>query len=235
MKTIPFFEKIIETLSPLNPQPMKTYRGEDITQFEKIETEMMTHDMKCFEADKLDKIITIKADIMGGKIVVWGITIVPTDEYPLPLFTSEIVQAVNHLSLRADLIPLADLARDMEYLDKYMVPMEGIWKKYKDIEGIGRERYLWHMVMLSPFYTFGKVKYDIEDIEEKSLDITIDYLTLYTKLWAEAEKADPAYMESLNGRKRSILKTMMEKDPGEGPLKKALGAEKAHKILSLLF
>jgi len=235
MKTIPFFEKIIETLSPLNPQPMKTYRGEDITQFEKIETEMMTHHMQCFEADKLDKIITIKADIMGGKIVVWGITIVPTDEYPLPLFTSEIVQAVNHLSLRADLIPLADLARDMEYLDKYMVPMEEIWKKYKDIEGIGRERYLWHMVMLSPFYTFGKVKYDIEDIEEKSLDITIDYLTLYAKLWAEAEKADPAYMESLNGRKRSILKTMMEKDPGEGPLKKALGAEKAHKILSLLF
>ena len=235
MKTIPFFEKIIETLSPLNPQPMKTYRGEDITQFEKIETEMMIHDMKCFEADKLDKIITIKADIMGGKIIVWGITIVPTDEYPLPLFTSEIVQAVNHLSLRADLIPLADLARDMEYLDKYMVPMEEIWKKYKDIEGIGRERYLWHMVMLSPFYTFGKVKYDIEDIEEKSLDITIDYLTLYTKLWAEAEKADPAYMESLNGRKRSILKTMMEKDPGEVPLKKALGAEKAHKILSLLF
>ena len=235
MKTIPCFEKIIETLSPLNPRPMKTYRGEDITQFEKIETEMMIHDMKCFEADKLDKIITIKADIMGGKIIVWGITIVPTDEYPLPLFTSEIVQAVNHLSLRADLIPLADLARDMEYLDKYMVPMEEIWKKYKDIEGIGRERYLWHMVMLSPFYTFGKVKYDIEDIEEKSLDITIDYLTLYTKLWAEAEKADPAYMESLNSRKRSILKTMMEKDPGEGPLKKALGAEKAHKILSLLF
>jgi len=188
MKAIPFFEKIIETLSPLNPRPMKTYRGEDITQFEKIETEMMIHDMKCFEADKLDKIITIKADIMGGKIIVWGITIVPTDEYPLPLFTSEIVQAVNHLSLRADLIPLADLARDMEYLDKYMVPMEEIWKKYKDIEGIGRERYLWHMVMLSPFYTFGKVKYDIEDIEEKSLDITIDYLTLYTNYGLKQKK-----------------------------------------------
>ena len=235
MKTIPFFEKIIETLSPLNPQPMKTYRGEDITQFEKIETEMMTHHMRCYEADKLDKIITIKADIMGGKIVVWGATIVPTDEYPLPLFTSEIVQAVNHISLRADLIPLADLARDMAYLEKYMLPMEEIWEKYKNIEGIGRERYLWHMVMLSPFYTFGKLKYDIENIEEKSLNITTDYLTLYTKLWAKAEKADPAYMESLNGRKRSILKTMMEKDPGEGPLKKALGAEKAHKILSLLF
>ena len=235
MKTIPCFEKIIETLSPLNPRPMKTYRGEDVTQFEKIETEMMIHDMKCFEADKIDKIITIKADIMGGKLIVWGTTIVPTDEYPLPLFTSEIVQAVNHLSLRADLIPLADLARDTAYLEKYMVPMEEIWKKYKDIEGMGRERYLWHMVMLSPFYTFGKLKYDLENIEEKSLDITIDYLKLYTKLWAETEKADPAYMESLNARKRVILATMMEKDPGEGPLKKALGAEKAHKILSLLF
>lgn len=235
MNTIPFFEKIIETLSPLNPKPMKTYRGEDITQFQDIETDMMTHHMRCFEADKLDKIILIKADIMGGKIVVWGATIVPADEYPLPLFTSEIVQAVNHLSLRADLIPLADLARDTAYLEKYMEPMEEIWQKYKDIEGMGRERYLWHMVMLSPFYTFGKIKYDIENIEEQSLNVTIDYLTLYTKFWAETEKADPVYMESLNDRKRCMLKTMMENDPGEGPLKKALGAEKAQKILSLLF
>jgi hypothetical protein len=32
-----------------------------------------------------------------------------------------------------------------------------------------------------------------------------------------------------------MLKTMMENDPGEGPLKKALGEEKAKKLLSLLF
>ena len=235
MQTIPYFEKIIETLSSLNPRPMKMYRGEDITQFEKIETEMMIYDMKCFEADKVDKIIILKADILGGKIIVWGTTIVPTDEYPLPLFASEIVQAVNHLSLRADLIPLADLACDMAYLEKYVVPMKELWEKYKDIEGMGRERYLWQMVMLSPFYTFGKLKYDIEHIREKSLEITVDYLKLYTKFWSETEKGDSAYMKALNARKRYMLKTMMENDPGEGPLKKSLGAEKAHRILSLLF
>jgi hypothetical protein len=42
-------------------------------------------------------------------------------------------------------------------------------------------------------------------------------------------------MELLNGRKRDMLKIMQENDPGEGPLRKALGEEKAHKILSLLF
>lgn len=235
MKTIPYFERIIETLKPLNSRPMKTYRGEDIAQFEKIETEMMVHTMKCFEADKLDKIINIKADIMGGKIVVWGTTIVPTDEYPLPMFAAEIVQAVNHLSLRADLIPLADCGRDMEYTEKYMVPMEEIWKKYKDIKGAGMERYLWQRVMLSPFYTYGKFKYDIENIEGTALEAIIDYLKLYIKLWSEAEKADPGYMILLNGRKREMLKIMMENDPGEGPLRKALGEEKAKKILALLF
>ncbi|HUT83599.1 MAG TPA: hypothetical protein VMX95_03030 [Thermodesulfobacteriota bacterium] len=235
MKTIPYFEKILETLTPLNPRPMKTYRGEDISRFEKIETDMMTHDLRCFKADKVDKIITLKADIMGGKLIVWGTTIVPADEYPLPLFTSEIVQAANHLSLRADLIPLADCGRDMEYLEKYMAPMEEIWKKHKDIAGMGTERYLWQRVMLSPFYAYGKCKYDIENIEEKALEITMEYLKLYTKFWAEAQKADSAYMELLNGRKRAMLKTMMENDPGEGPLKKALGEETARKILALLF
>jgi len=235
MKAIPYFEKILETLTPLNLRPMKTYRGEDITRFKKIETDMMTQELRCFEADKVEKIITLKADILGGKIIVCGTTIVPTDEYPFPLFTSEIVQAVNHLSLRADLIPLADCGRDMEYLEKYMVPMEEIWKKYKDIAGMGTERYLWQKVMLSPFYAYGKCKYDIENIEEKALEITMEYLKLYTKFWAEAQKADPAYMELLNGRKRAMLKTMMENDPGEGPLKKAFGEETARKILALLF
>ena len=235
MKTIPYTERIIETLAPLNPKSMTTYRGDDITQFERIESDMMIHTMRCFETDKLDKIVTLKADIMDGKIIVWATTIVPTDEYPLPIFTSEVVQAVNHLSLRVDLIPLADCGRDMEYLEKYMVPMEAIWERYKDIDGMRPEKYLWHRVMLSPFYTFGKIKYDVENIEERSLDITTDYLNLYIKFCSEAEKADPSYMELLNGRKKDMLKTMLKNDPGEGPLKKALGKEKAEKLLALLF
>ncbi len=235
MKDIPYFERVIEAEKPLTPRPMKTYQGDDITEFEKIETDMMVHTMKCFEADKLDKIINIKADIMGGKIIVWATTIVPADEYALPMFTAEIVQAVNHLSLRADLIPLADCGRDMDYLEKYMVPMKELWKKYKDLEGAGMEKYLWQRVMLSPFYVFGKFKYEIENIEETALEAVIDYLNLYIKFWSEAEKKDPSYMELLNGRKRDMLKIMLENDPGEGPLRKALGAEKAHKILSLLF
>ena len=126
MKTIPYFDQIMETLLPLNARPMKTYRGDDITQFEKIETEIMTHYLRCFEADKLDKIITMKAEIQGGKVIVWGSTIVPADEYSLPIFVSEIAQTVNHLSLIVDLIPLADCAQEKDYLEKYMVPLEDV-------------------------------------------------------------------------------------------------------------
>ena len=43
MQTIAYTDRIIEALTPLNPTPMTTYRGDDITQFEKIETEMMVH------------------------------------------------------------------------------------------------------------------------------------------------------------------------------------------------
>ena len=92
MKDIPYFERVIEAQKPFNPRPMKKYRDYDITEFEEIETEMMKYSMKCFEADKLDKIINIKADIMGGKIIVWATTIVPADEYAIPLFTAEVVQ-----------------------------------------------------------------------------------------------------------------------------------------------
>jgi hypothetical protein len=234
MKAIPYFERLVEALSPLKPRPMKTYRGKDITELGRIEVEMMSRDMRCFEADKLDKIVSIKADIMGGKLIVWATNIVPTDEYPLPIFTSELAQAASHVSLRADLHPLADCARDKDYFEKYMMPMEDIWKKYRDLEGAGIERYPWVRVMTSPFYAYGKFKYD-ETIEDTTLDATVDYLKLYVKLWSETEKGDPAYMTSLNERKRAILQTYRERDPGQGPSRKALGEEKSRQAMELLF
>jgi hypothetical protein len=115
------------------------------------------------------------------------------------------------------------------------MPMESLWKKYKDIEGSGIERYTWQRVMLSPFYAYGKYKYSIENIEEKALEISIEYLKLYTKLWAEVQPADPGYMELLNDRKKIMLKTMLDYDPGEMWLRQSLDQETAHRILALLF
>ncbi len=235
MKTIPYYERIYEALAPFDPQPMTTYNGEDITEFKEIKTEMMTQYLRIFSADKVDKIVSLTTEILGGKIVVHGTTIVPTDEYPFPLFTSELVQAVNHLSLRVDFIPLADLACDEDYMEKYITPMEDLWKRHRDIEGAGIERYVWQRVMLSPYYSYGKFKYSVDSIEETSLEITVDYLKLYAQLWADVQKADPDYMMALNNRKKTMLNTMLEYDPGEGPLKQELGAEKAKKILALLF
>jgi hypothetical protein len=69
MKSIPYYERVVEALAPLNPQRMTEYDGDDITQYEKIETEMMTQYLKVFKADKLKKITTITSEIMGGKIM----------------------------------------------------------------------------------------------------------------------------------------------------------------------
>ncbi|MBW1838508.1 MAG: hypothetical protein JRI49_01125, partial [Deltaproteobacteria bacterium] len=152
MKTIPYYDRIMETLSPLNPRPMKAYRGEDITELERIEVELMVYEMRCFETDKLDKIVTIKADIMEGKLVIHAMNIMPHDEYPLPIFTSEIIQAVNQVSLRVDFIPLADCAMDMDYFKRFLMPMEPIWKECKDLEGAGIERHSFARILTSPFY-----------------------------------------------------------------------------------
>jgi hypothetical protein len=235
MKKIPYYDRIVEALAPLNPQRMTEYNGEDITDVEEIKLEMMTQQLRAFKADKIAKILTLTTEVMDGKIVVYGTTIIPEDNYPLPIFTSEVVFTATHLSLRVDLIPLADLARDEEYLEKYIMPMEDLWKKYKGIEGAGIERYVWQRVQLSPFYTYGKYKYDIENIGEKALDITLEYLNLYTKLWADVQPADPDYMKALNERKIVMLKTMLDNDPGEFWLKQSLDDHTAHKILSLLF
>ena len=235
MEKIPYYDRIVEAIAPLNPQRMTEYNGEDITDVEEIKLDMMTQQLRASKADKIAKILTLTTEVMDGKIVVYGTTIIPEDDCPLPIFTSEIVFTATHLSLRVDLIPLADLARDEEYLEKYMMPMEDLWKKYKDIEGAGFERYVWQRVQLSPFYTYGKYKYDIENIGEKALDITLEYLNVYIKLWNEVQPADAGYMKALNERKEIMLKTMLDNDPGEFWLRQSLDEHTAHKILALLF
>jgi len=235
MEKIPYYDQIVEALEPLSPQPMTEYKGEDITQYNEIKTETMTQSLRAFKADKIAKILTLATEVMGGKIVVYGTTIIPEDDCPLPIFTSEIVFTATHLSLRVDSIPLADLAMDADYLEKYIMPMEDLWKKYKGMEGAGIERYVWQRVQLSPFYTYGKYKFELENIGEKALAITMEYLDVYVKLWENVQPADPDYMKQLNERKRVMLHTMCEYDPGEFWLKQDLGEEKAKKILALLF
>jgi hypothetical protein len=234
MKTIPYFDRMLKTLAPLNLRPVTTHRGEDISDLQRIELEMMTYEMKCFEVDHLDKIVIIKADIMGGKLVIHAMNIFPNDECPLPLFTSEIIQAVNHVGLRVDLIPLADCALDMDYFHKYLMPLEDIWKKCKDKDGAVFERHHWARALSSPFYGYGKYKYN-DTIEDESLDITDEYLKIYVKHWQELEKADPTYMAPLNERKKAIIDIYKEWDPGRGPLKSTVGDELADRIMNVLF
>jgi hypothetical protein len=235
MKTIPYYERVTEALSPLRPRPMKTYRGKDITDLERIEVENLIHETRCYETDKLEKIITTNDEVPGGKLIVWATTIMPRDDYPLPIFSGEIIQTVAHVSLRADFIPLADCVLDMGYFEKYIMPMEAAWKRCMELEGAGIERHAWARLLASPFYAHGRKFRLSETIEDTVLDITVDYLKLYAKLCSETEKADPAYMTSLNARKRAMREIYTERDPAKGPLEATVGKETSHKLIELLF
>jgi hypothetical protein len=213
---------------------MKTYRGEDITDLERIEAEMLVNEMRCFEADKVDKIAIINADVAGGSFVVWAATIVPSDRCPLPVFSSEIMQRVGDAKVRVDFHPLADLVRDMDYFEKYMMPLEPLWKKCQGLKGAGLERPAWTRALGSPFSTLVNFRYE-DTVVDTALDVVVDYLKVYAKLWSETEEGDPAYMIPLNERKRAILDIFREKDPGRAPFEKALGEEKAHRLMNLLF
>ena len=135
-----------------------------------------------------------------------------------------------------DLYPLADCICDLEYMDKYLMPLEDAYEKaLKDFDKkVPRDPH-WFKALTSPFYVTADFSPSTKASQSRVIETKVDYLEQFYQLWQNEEPGDSTYLKPLLKRKEAIRQCLKENDPGGFMLEKAVGKEQADLHLEVLF
>jgi hypothetical protein len=137
-----------------------------------------------------------------------------------------------------------DIAVHPEYRERYLDPLAGIWRQYRDLPGFVQEgrcliqrRYApwpWARSAMSPYPLDGK----LEEVEcrHKIVEAVVAYARVWLDLMHKATPiTDPAYKAEMVTRKRAVQKYFRDLDPGGEVIKKLFGEERCKLFVSLVF
>lgn len=190
-----------------------------------------------FYTHKIEK-LTVGFQVFMKRMAMTPLTIAPNDDYDFPMFTAEFVENPGGVHFLVDMHPLRDLVIDSWYREKYLDPVDPIWKEYQDVQS-EINPLAWYRSFLSPYSIGGRHKPETPD--RSGLSRVAECLAKYLEYYvahvipnAEPVK-DPQSKEFAIKKKKIIRETYQTKDPGAGPLVKALGVDLAKKVLVALF
>lgn len=234
---LPTPEKIWPILSKLDLKPLTNYKGVDITELRNIRKPLIEGAMVAFYTNKIEKLAT-GFQVFMKNLAMTPLSIVPNDDYDFPMLLSEVVENPGGLHFLLDMHPLRDLVIDEWYREKYLDPIEPVWKEYLDLYNDINPN-TWFRSFLSPFPICCRLKPKNSDRSEFSR--VVECLTKYLEHYvnhvipnAEPIK-DPQVKEFVVKKKNKIREIYMTRDPGGGPLVKTLGQDLARKMLLTLF
>jgi len=246
---VKFIDEVIKQpalFDHLDLEPLEAYLGRDATpylSFKKPMAEGTYQGYKVKGSDKVEK-------IGYGELVYMkrakynSLNITAGDNYDLPIFACEFDETPKRLSITIDFIPIVDIGVYPEYCEKYLEPLNDLWRKYRQLGGLTdgnrclvERRYgpwPWARASMSHFPIDGRVS-EPED-RKQIVAAVIDYAKLYLELLEKAEPMqDPEYRQEVDTRRKAIQKYYRDLDPGGEVLKKIFGDEGEKLIVSLIF
>jgi len=242
----PVPETLWPILSKLDLKPLTNWQGVDISEVQEVRKPLMEGCLLAFCTDKIEK-LTIGFHILKKRMALTSLSIAPNDDYDFPTFATEFVEHPDSLHFLVDMHPLRDLVIDSWYRERYLDPVEPIWKEYQDVQ-MERNIHAWYRAFLSPFSIGGRHK--VEGSDRSGLSRVADCLAKYVEYYVDhvipnAEPVkDPQAKEFAIKRKRAIRETYRtreyrdvrtEPDSDGGPVVKTLGVDLAKKQLHALF
>jgi hypothetical protein len=176
----PVVETVWPVLSKLNPKLMVTSEGEDITDLQEMRVDIMEGSNLFFSTDKIEKLI-ITIQVVAKRLNCAWVEITPNNDYDYPIFEADIFEYPDRVFFLLDMHPLRDLNVDEWYREKYLDPVEPIWKEYHDLNTGGHKSAGWLSSFLSPYSLTGIHK-SVDDKRSniaRLLECTVKYLEYY--------------------------------------------------------
>jgi hypothetical protein len=223
----PYEEKVREGLKPFDGKAIDVYKGKDMRPLHNLKGKNMDGHKYLYSAPKLDK-ISFAVHSFKGMLMSYGVSIWTDDEHALPTFSSYWAESAKGSFFLIDFYPPVDCIVDIDYMERYLSPLEGLYEKGTKLfpERFGRSTN-WFRALVSPYCLSADFAPSTKKTQDAILELTLGYLAIYVDLWKKDEPRDPSYMKPLIERRNAIKKTFIENDPGGKMVELAVGPELA--------
>ena len=238
IKWSPYLEKMREQMDQLKLSEIKEWSGHDLTTAKEFKTAQVQGGFKAFRAEKIEK-IGIGSFYFNKEIHHGFCTIVPDEDYDLPMFISQWEEGEKEIRFLVDIIPTVDSLIDEEYRKRYLESVQPLWEKYASLPGICPEESDVIRSLCSIIYTAAKVPIDKEGMRLAALAPHTEYLKSYLNFLQEAYpiKDDTKRKEVKRKREaiRNVLRTRFFGEIVNDSVSEALEGNLQEQMVTILF
>ena len=239
IKWTPYLEKMGEQVDQLKPTELAEWEGQDLTSLQDVKGSQITGGFKAYSSEKLEK-IGLGSFSLGDEISYGFCTIVPKENYDLPLFLSRWEEREKEIILLVDIIPTVDSLVDEEYRKKYIESIQkNLWDRFVSLAGICPEESDIIRSLCSIIYTAARVPIEKDGMRLAALAPHTEYLKTYSAFVPDARPVESdAKKQEIQKKKAALRKTLQEnffKEMLPDTTRQALGENNLALMTTLFF
>ena len=234
----PYLEKMREELNQLTLKETRHVEGHAIMPAQEFKTSQIHGGLSAYSAEKIEK-IGIGAFYLNETIHYGFCTIIPDQNYALPLFISLWQEEIKEITFLVDLMPTVDSLIDEAYRKRYLDSVQPLWERYASLPGISPVESDVVRSLCSIIYTAARVPIDKEGMRLAALAPHSEYLKNYIGFVKEANALENnATKREVERKKKALRRTLGESFAGEmvrNTVAKAVGDNLLELMRSILF
>ena len=239
MKGTPYLEKMKELVDQLKPTELNELEGQDLTAIQDMKDSQITGGFKAYSAEKIEK-IGLGSFALGDGTRYGFCTIIPKENYDLPLFLSRWEEREKEITFLVDIIPTVDSLVDEEYRKKYIESIQKhLWDRFVSLAGICPEESDIIRSLCSIIYTAARVPIEKDGMRLAALAPHTEYLKSYSAFVPDARPVEnDAKKQEIQKKKAVLRKTLRKhffKEILQDTTRQVLGENKLALMTTLFF
>ena len=238
IKWTPYLEKMGEQVDQLKPTELTEWEGQDLTSIQDMKSSQVTGGIKAYQSEKIEKIGLGSFALSEGTH--YGFcTIIPKENYDLPLFLSRWEEREKEITILVDIMPTVDSLVDEAYRKKYIESVQPLWDRFVSLAGICPEESDVIRSLCSIIYTAARVPIEKDGMRLAALAPHTEYLKNYIAFVPEASPVENnAKKKEIQKKKAALRKTLREnffKEMLQDTTRQALGENNLTLMTTLFF
>jgi hypothetical protein len=233
----PYLDRMRELIDQLNPREIKEWKGRNLSVAGEFKVQDAAGGFKAFNTEKVEK-IALGEFFIKGELHYGLCTIIPGEEYDVPIFISRLEEREKEIIFLVDLLPAVDSLIDEEYRKRYFDSIQPLWERYANLPGICPEENDVIRSLCSIVYTAAQVPIDKEGMRMAALAPHTEYLKAYLDFIKGAMPVrDETKRKEIKRKKEAIRKTLRTyyQELLKSPIGKTLGNNISELLVHMFF